>query len=161
MKKNSYVGFKAGKGAYEFSGVKSGIEAIRSYNKGNYGEGSLYAAAIVLPILKFAKASSSTNTIYRVVTSSEAEDVLKYGFRQPPLSSKISSYEGKLFWNNLDDANWYKNWVGEGNEILKIKVDKRFIFENGTDVDRQFYFVSPERLPKFNSLIKSVKPIKK
>lgn len=70
---------------------------------------------------------------------------------------KISSYEDKLFWTNMQNAKWYHNWVGEGNQILKIKVSNSFIFETGEDVGRQFYYVSPERLQQFNSAIKSIK----
>lgn len=99
----------------------------------------------------------TSRAIYRVVSNNEALDVLEYGFRQAPISTKIASYEGKLFWTNIDDAKWYQNWVGEGNQILKIKVNKSFIFENGTDVGRPFYFVSPERLSDFNSAIRSIK----
>ncbi|RXK58566.1 hypothetical protein ESA94_18210 [Lacibacter luteus] len=97
-----------------------------------------------------------TNTIFRVVSKGEAADILEYGFRQAPISSKISSYEGKLFWTNVKDAKWYRKWAGDGNQILKIKVNKGFIFENGTDAGRQFYFVAPERLNLFNSAIKSI-----
>jgi hypothetical protein len=57
----------------------------------------------------------------------------------------------------MEDAKWYHNFVGEGNQILKIKVNNSFIFENGADVGRQFYYVSPERMQLFNSAIKSVK----
>ncbi len=32
-----------------------------------------------------------------------------------------------------------------------------FIFENGTDVGKQFYYVSPERIQLFNSAVKSIK----
>jgi len=106
----------------------------------------------------WARGVRNTNTIYRVVTNEEAADVVANGFRQPPLVSKISAYEGKLFWTNMDDANWYLNWVGkEGNTVLKVKVDGSFIFENGTDVGRQFYFVSPERLQQLNKAIINVK----
>ncbi|MBL7811115.1 MAG: hypothetical protein JNL57_02740 [Bacteroidetes bacterium] len=87
----------------------------------------------------------------------EAADVLANGFRQAPITSKISSYECKLFWTNIEDAKWYHNWVGEGNQILNIKVNNSFIFENGADVGRQFYYVSPERMQLFNSAIKSIK----
>jgi hypothetical protein len=54
----------------------------------------------------------------------------------------------------MKDAKWFQNWLGEGNQILKIKVDKSFIFENGADAGRKFFFVSPERLKLFNSAIK-------
>ena len=107
--------------------------------------------------LKKLAAKGGSNTIYRVVSNGEAADVLANGFRQAPISSKVASYEGKLFWTNMKDAEWYHNWVGEGNQILKIKVNNSFIFENGTDVGRQFYYVSPERMQLFNSVIKSVK----
>lgn len=97
-------------------------------------------------------------TVYRVVSKGEKVDVLAMnGFRQAPVSSGISSYEGKLFWTNVKDAKWYQNWVGEGNQIMKIKVDKSFIFENGDDVGKQFFYVSPERLEKFNSSIQLIK----
>ncbi|WP_288882447.1 RHS repeat-associated core domain-containing protein [Pedobacter panaciterrae] len=99
----------------------------------------------------------TSRTIYRVVSNNEAIDILAHGFRQAPISSRISAYEGKLFWTNIDDAHWFNNWAGEGNQILKIKVNKSFIFENGTDVGRPFYFVSPEKLPNFNSAIRSIK----
>jgi RHS repeat-associated protein len=99
----------------------------------------------------------TTRTVFRVVSNGEAADLLANGFRQAPISTKIASYEGKLFWRNIDDAKWYHNWVGEGNQILKIRLKKSFIFENGTDVGRPFYYVSPERLSDFNSAIKSIK----
>ncbi len=91
------------------------------------------------------------------MSNGEAADVLANGFRQAPISSGISSYEGKLFWTNMEDAKWYHNWVGDGNQILKIDVNNGFIFENGADVGRQFYYVSPERMPCFNSAIESIK----
>jgi RHS repeat-associated protein len=97
-------------------------------------------------------------TIYRIVSSGEKADVLLMnGFRQAPISSRISSYEGKLFWTNIKDAKWFNNFAGEGNHILKINVNKSFIFENGTDAGRLFNFVSPERLQQFNSAINLIK----
>ena len=97
---------KAGK--YELMGMHkeaagslkdAGLEVALGYGAGkalNYG----------LQYLNAAK--TSTNTIYRVVSKGEADDVLSNGFRQAPLSSGISSYEGKLFWTNMKDAKWYR-----------------------------------------------------
>ena len=47
--------------------------------------------------------------------------------------------------------------VVDGNQIVKIKVSNSFIFENGADVGRQFYYVSKERMQLFNNAVKSVK----
>jgi RHS repeat-associated protein len=102
----------------------------------------------------------ATKTLYRVVSPGEAADVMLHGFRQAPIEAKISSYEGKLFWGTGENAKWYHNWAGSDNVVLKIKVDKGFIFELGEDVGRRFYFVSPERLEEFNKAIKSIKQVK-
>jgi hypothetical protein len=118
---------------------------------------SFAKTADFLGVKEVVAAKGGGNTIYRVVSKGEAGDVLSNGFRQAPITSGISSYEGKLFWTNMKDAKWYQNWVGEGNKILKIKVNNSFIFENGADVGRQFYYVSPERLQQFNSAIKSIR----
>jgi hypothetical protein len=101
--------------------------------------------------------ASRSHTIYRVVSKGEAADVLANGFRQAPINSKISSYEGKLFWSNSRDAKWFKNWSSTDDVILKIKVDNSFIYENGYDAGRLFYFVGPDRLNTFNSAIKVIK----
>lgn len=113
------------------------------------GIGGLFRGANII--------GEESSTIYRVVSTGEASDVLANGFRQAPIASKISSYEGKLFWTNLENANWYHNWVGEGNQILEINVNKSFIFEHGADAGRPFLFVSPEKLDLFNSAIRSIK----
>ena len=110
-----------------------------------------------LDVKEIKAAKGSTHTIYRVVSKSEAADVLANGFRQAPISSKISSYEGKLFWSNLDDANWFKSWKGADDVILKMKVNNSFMYENGYDAGRLFYYVSPDRMGTFNSAIKVIK----
>ncbi|MEI9919746.1 MAG: hypothetical protein WDO14_13245 [Bacteroidota bacterium] len=102
-------------------------------------------------------AEESTHTIYRVVSKEEAADVLVNGFRQAPISSKISSYEGKLFWSNIDDAKWFKSWKGADDVILKVKVNDSFIYENGYDAGRLFYYVNPERMSTFNSATKVIR----
>lgn len=56
----------------------------------------------------------------------------------------------------MKNAKWYHNWVGEGNQILKIKVNNSFIFETREDVVRHFYYISPQRLQQFNSAIKII-----
>ena len=153
--------------------IESGYSSYDNFRQGNYLAGTAYTGMTLLAVGgygggvfgKISKelsiagdaAKTGTNTIYRVVSKGEAGDVLANGFRQAPISSGVSSYEGKLFWTNMKDAKWYQNWVGEGNQILKIKVNNSFIFENGADVGRQFYYVSPERLQQFNSAIKSIK----
>lgn len=114
------------------------------------------AGTVVAKIASNLAAKLGTKVIYRVVSNAEAADALAYGFRQAPIISKISSYEGKLFWSNIKDAKWYLNWVGEGNQILKIRVNSSFIFEKGDDVGKLFYYVTPERMKTFNSAIKSI-----
>ena len=104
-----------------------------------------------------AIAEGSSHTIYRVVSKSEASDVLANGFRQAPISSKISSYEGKLFWSSIDDANWFKSWKGADDVILEVNVNGNFIYENGYDAGRLFYYISPERVDTFNAAIKAMK----
>jgi len=130
-----------------------GVQAI-NYNNST-SERSLAFALLLFPIEQPAKVG--TTTIFRVVSKGEAADILVNGFRQAPIGSKIASYEGKLFWTNMKDAKWYHNWVGDGNQIVKIKVSNSFIFENGADVGRQFYYVSKERMQLFNNAVKSVK----
>lgn len=148
----------------DFAHLRRSYQAEQDWRQMNYSLiefSSLWLPVPKLGMLRWMRfggaAKGGTNTIYRVVSNGEAADVLANGFRQAPISSKIASYEGKLFWTNMKDAKWYHNWVGEGNQILKIKVNKGFIFENGADAGKQFYYVSPDRLNQFNSAIKSIR----
>jgi hypothetical protein len=143
--------------ALNFAAVKTDGSDLDGNETGTFGSAMFLLGAIPGGGGGRAAAKGSTHTIYRVVSKSEASDVLANGFRQAPISSKISSYEGKLFWSNLDDANWFKSWKGADDVIIKVKVNNSFIYENGYDVGRLFYYVSPERMGTFNSVIKVIK----
>ena len=131
-----------------------------AWNNYGYGGGKLEKPTLgSAGMLGFVGGPQNTYShyIYRVMSKAEADDVLKFGFRQPLLSSKISTYEGKLFWTNLDDAKWYKEWLNGDDVIMRIEVNNKFIYENGTDVGRRFLYTAPERLNSFNNNIWSLK----
>lgn len=131
---------------------------------GDWSRVALYGASAALDVAGIAGITRAlvktgarllarnTHQIFRVVSKAEASDILANGFR-----SQLGSYEGKLFWSNMDDARWFQNWAGAENSILKINVSNTFIYENGYDAGRLFYYVSPDRMRTLNSATKGVK----
>ena len=100
-------------------------------------------------------AGRGTTSLFRAVSTAEADDIGRYGFRAAPDGR---SYEGKLFATSAEDAaSFGRINYGLDNEpfhLVEARVPNEFADRlfSGTADRMPFRSVDPDQLPELNSV---------
>lgn len=105
--------------------------------------------------VRAADAAGGTTSLFRAVSTAEADDIAQYGFRQAPNGQ---SYEGKLFATSAEDAARYGR-INYGLDqqpfhIVEASVPNSFAdrLYTGTADRMTFRSADPDQLPELNAV---------